>query len=401
MDAGAGVAAAGAGAAGAVPSQQYGQRCCVLELDHFMVPGELSEEERARAARRFLTLLLIEGDENHTGGTGKALKVFNCFGEPVCLKSLRPVAGYAGHAAERARVFEARRKALALEYDCHSTLSGMPGIPEAYGYGSYGGGPVMLMEWVHGCSLRAALLPRARRLPHGLSIRLLSSVAAQAASVLCAARARDPHFVHRDLSGMNVLLSTSRESLEQQVASCIFDLRLIDFGSAMSASVILARETSAAGTQRIWRNATPEYAPPEMLTHRDPALVELRGSAAIDVYELCGVLYELYCGETPYRLSVNKPETPYLFKLERQPSTPQLHRQADAPFVKLVMRGLEAKQAQRPSVEELREGMVEVCRAHDAELADKLEARHESALLIARTIPAPGITDLSPKRPRT
>lgn len=256
----------------------------------------------------------------------------------------------------------------------------------------------MLMEWVHGCSLRAALLPRARRLPRGLSIRLLSSVAAQVASVLCAARARDPHFVHRDLSGMNVLLSTSQRSIEQQVASCIFDLRLIDFGSAMSAGVVLACESAGAGSQRIWRNATPEYAPPEMLTHRDPGLVELRGSSAIDVYELCGVLYELYCGVTPYRLSVTRPEAAYLFKLENRPPTPQLHRQSDAAFVGLVMRGLEAKQALRPSVEELRKGMIEVCRAHDAELASELEARHAAALSIARAIPASGITDLSPMR---
>lgn len=380
--------------------QQYGQRCRVLELDHLMAAGELDGDKRAVEARRLLTLLLIQGDENHTGGTGKALKVFNCFGEPICLKSLRPVMGYAGRTAERARVFEARSKAFALEYDCHSTLSGIPGIPVAYGYGSYGGGPVMLMEWVHGCSLRAALLTRAQRLAHGLSMRLLSAVAAQVASVLCAARTRDPFFVHRDLSGMNVLLSTSQESLEQQVASCIFDMRLIDFGSAMSKSIVSAREGAGAGAQRIWRNATPEYAPPEMLTHRDPELVELRGSAAIDVYELCSVLYELYCGMTPYRLSVTKPEAAYLFKLENRPPAPQLHRRADAAFVELVMRGLEAEQALRPSIEELRAGMVEVCRAHDAELADALEARHAAALEIARAIPSPGITDLSPKRLR-
>ena len=383
--------------AGSAGSRQYGQRCRVLELDHLMVSGELSGDERAVEARRLLTLLLIQGDENHAGGTGKAIKVFNCFGEPICLKSLQPVMGYGGRTAERARVFEARSKAFALEYDCHSTLSGIPGIPVAYGYGSFGGGPVMLMEWVHGCSLRAALLPRAKRLPRGLSMRLLSAVGAQVASVLCAARERDPFFVHRDLSGMNVLLSTSQESLERQIASCIFDLRLIDFGSAMSRSVVSARESAGAESQRIWRNATPEYAPPEMLTHRDPELVGLRGSSAIDVYELCGVLYELYCGATPYRLSANNPEAPYLFKLERRPPTPQLRRETDAAFVGLVMRGLEADQTLRPSVEELRAGMVEVCRANDAELADALEARHAAALEVARAIPAPGITDISPR----
>ena len=379
-----------------VSSQQYGQRCRLLELEHFMVPGQLEEEERSVAARRFLTLLLIQGDENHAGGTGKAIKVFNCFGEPICLKSLRPVMGYGGRTAERARVFEARSKAFAFEYDCHSTLSGIPGIPAVYGYGSFGGGPVMLMEWVHGTALRKALLPRTTRLAHGLSMRLLSAVGASVANTLCAARERDPYFVHRDLSGMNVLIDISREPLDRQVASCLFDLRLIDFGSAMSTSIVSARETAGAKPQRIWRNATPEYAPPEMLTHQDSRFVGLRGSEAIDVYELCGVLYELYCGVTPYQLSVNQPKAAYLYKLERKVSQPSLHRGTDAEFVELLMCGLEPEQALRPSVAEFREGIVKICRAHDAALADALEARYEEALAIARTPRASAITDLSP-----
>ena len=377
--------------------QRYGQRCQVLELDHFMAPRQLEGDERAYTARRYLTLLLIQGDENSSGGTGKAIKVFNCFGEPICLKSLKPVMGYGGRAAERARVFEARSKAFALEYDCHSTLSDIPGIPLVYGYGSYGGGPVMLMEWVHGCSLRSALLPRAKQLASGLSMRLLSAVGASVAGVLRAARERDPQFVHRDLSGMNVLIATSQEPLKQQIASCLFDLRLIDFGSAMSESIVTAREAAGTDSQRIWRNATPEYAPPEMLTHRDPGLVGLRGSASIDVYELCGVLFELYCGVTPYRLSENKPQTAYLYKLENRPAMPQLRRQADGPFVELILQGLEADQARRPSIGEFRERMIGICRANDDALADALDARHEEALAIARTAPVRGATDLSPK----
>ena len=382
---------------GTIPIQSAAQRCRMLELDHFMVPGQLDAEERAVAARRYLTLLLIQGDENHAGGTGKAIKVFNCFGEPICLKSLRPVMGYGGRTAERARVFEARSKAFALEYDCQATLSGIPGIPSMHGYGTYAGGPIMLMEWVDGSPLRTVLLPRAQRLPRGLSIRLLSALAAQVASVLCAARVRDPNFVHRDLSGMNVLVRTSQETLEQQIGSCIFDLRLIDFGSAMSTGVVTARETAGAETQRIWRNATPEYAPPEMLTHQDPELVALRGSEAIDVYELCGVLYELYCGHTPYRLTENKPASAYLHKMENLAPAPRPHRPTDSDFIELLMCGLQPAQVMRPSLEQFRTHMVEICGRHDAELADRLRSLHGQACAAAREPKRPDTTDLSPR----
>lgn len=369
----------------------------VIKLDHLLVQGELDELARADAARRLMTLLQVPTDENRTGGTGKAIKVINSLGESFCLKSLRPVQDARLLEEQRKRAFAARTEAFAGEYTCQSNLTGVPGIPRAYGYGTFAGGPIMLMEWLSGHSLREALLPRATRLANGLSVRVLSAVGASVTSILLAARERDPLFVHRDLSGMNVMVCTDSAPLELQIASGLFDLRLIDFGSAWCRSVVERNNVQGPEAQRIWRNATPEYAPPEMLTHHNPVFVAQRGSELIDSYELCGILYELYCGYTPYQLTSNNPRTPYLYKLEHLPATPPLRRPDDDAYVQLVMEGLARDQTQRLTLRTLHQRLLEVCYEFDPELSRELARRHGQALDAARMPMPQGTTDLSPQ----
>ena len=377
------------------PSERNEQPLRVIELDCLRVPYAVDERKREDEARRLLTLLQPRAIETHVGGTAKAIKVFNSFGETFCLKALKRPKGFADREDERARAFEIRSKALSFEYCCQSALRGIPGIPLVCGYGLYAGGPVMLMEWVRGISLREALLPRATTLKYGLSIRTLSALGAQVASILCAARARDRSFAHRDLSGANILVETDKRSLNQQVSDGDFELRLIDFGSAVCSGIAAEREGADPNAERIWRNATPEYAPPEMLSHHTKALVSQRDSESIDVYELCGVLFELYCGATPYRLAASKLDDAFRFKTEHAVAAPHLRRPQDRSFVELILQGLERKQPARPSLSEFRHRMLEICRENDDALATAIAASHERALSSARIAPDPESTDLT------
>ena len=97
----------------------------------------------------------------------------------------------------------------------------------------------------------------------------------------------------------------------------------------------------------VWRNATPDYAPPEMLTRDVPGIDALRHSSAIDVYALCSVLYELYAGKTPYRLAESLSASPYLAKRDRRPVPPALRRPEDAPLVSAILSGIAPVQADR------------------------------------------------------
>ena len=377
------------------PAQKAVPPLHIIELDRFRVPYAADEQKRAYDSRRFLTLFLPKTNETLMGGTAKALQVCNCLGESFCFKVLRQPTGFDGREDERARAFETRSKAFSYEYSCQSALRGIPGIPLIYGYGLYAGGPVMLMEWVHGVSLRKGLLPRAAQLRCGISLRTLSALGASIAGILCAARVRDPYFVHRDISGMNVLIRTDKTGLNQQISDGVFDLRLIDFGSAICGGIAAERRSADPKTQRIWRNATPEYAPPEMLSHHTEALVGQRDSEAIDVYELCSVLYELYCGTTPYQLSSNKPDDYYGFKMRHCPPTPRCRRQDDDAFIELIMQGLRQEQSLRPSLVELRYRMQEICRAYDDALASSIASNYERMVRFAQISLDSESTDLA------
>ncbi len=46
----------------------------------------------------------------------------------------------------------------------------------------------------------------------------------------------------------------------------------------------------------MFRGATADFAPPEMLSDDIPGLAELRKSPAIDVYAAASVVYQLACG---------------------------------------------------------------------------------------------------------
>ena len=339
----------------------------IIEIQELTVPESLNQIESNLAARRFLTLLTIDASENQQGGTGRITKVFNCYGEALCLKSIAPILRVRISPNERRRLFQARTTAFHDEYLCQALFRTIPGIPTAYGYGTYQGGPIMLMEWMQGVSARS-LRNHGEIAGSHLSALACASLGVSVLNILISARKIDPLFAHRDISGRNIHIRTDHVSLRQQLRQSLFDICLIDFGSSVCSTIHENR-----GDSQLWRNATPEYAPPEMLTHSDPVLVHQREAQEIDVYALCSVLYELYSGHTPYCIGRVRGTPAYLYKMKNTAQLLVPTNPRDRPFIDILMNGLDQHQKKRPSVLGLHKELHSFICSQNEFIAKKLE----------------------------
>ncbi len=337
--------------------------------------------------------------------------------------------------------------AFRAEYESHRSISGFKGFPRLYGFAYAGDVPCIVMEWVEGVTLSAAarmlsvdgagrmaplaaarlgrdlfdLLIRLELVGDGFVHRDISpsnvlirtshlSVAEQAEEgafnlcliddLLIRLELVGDGFVHRDISPSNVLIRTSHLSVAEQAEEGAFNLCLIDFGS----SVQLDPAGGPGYTMRhaVLRRATPDYAPPEMLTDDLQNLAELRKSEKIDVYAASSVLFELVCGVPPFALEGRMGESLYRIKMDEPPrplvtahhgafrvadallfepeveaaareSMLDLGDQRDASELRraldrvdgqlsdLLLRGLDPDQARRAGAEELRDGLAAFC----------------------------------------
>ena len=314
----------------------------IIMLDEFEPAFPLPGTDADDLHRRYDVLFSSQASPDLAGGMGYVTRVRNAFGQTMALKRMRhdPLAGD--------RVERGRLAAFREEYATQLTLSHLRGFPDLYGFGSIDGDPVILMEWVEGKTLLSALADlRTEPSPAGpvVPARTVAALGVAVLDVLAAADGLDRGLVHRDLSPRNVMLRTSDRTVAEQAASGRFDVCLIDFGS--SASLDAGPDGTFTRQTNVWRNGTPEYAPPEMLTNDLPGVDALRRDPSIDVYALCSILYELYAGKTPYRLAESLSASPYLAKRDRRPVPPALRRSEDAPLVSAILSGIAPVQADR------------------------------------------------------
>ena len=323
----------------------------LVELESLDTAFAVRQDEEGPTRRRLMTLLADPTPVNGRRGQCEVLRVRNTEGETFALKRLRPLPSDADPYSRRGR-----EAALFEEYRTQLAVSYARGFPRPLGFGfERASGPVILMEWVEGHTLLDALPelphdPAAEGSPAGCSARAVAAVASSLLGTLVDVSHLEGTFVHRDISPRNVMLRTQDADLDAQVASGRMETCLIDLGSA-----VLLRRDEASFTMMtdVWRNATPEYAPPEMLAPRDSVALEARRSPTIDVYALCSVLWQLYAGTTPYRLSERPGASAW--ELKRRPPEEALvaRSESDRGLVLAIASGVVPEATKRPSAQAL------------------------------------------------
>lgn len=313
----------------------------LIVLDTFEPAVAFDPAHRDESRRRF-SMFLVHADADK-GGTGVVQRATNTAGEVFAIKRLRNLDG------SDERIAAGMRAVLFEEYRNQLTVSHLKGFPRVYGYGTSGGEPLIVMEWVEGSTLKH-ITPQ---LPHedgGVRGDAVAAIGVAVLSILNNVRHLDTGVAHRDISPRNIMIATSERSLQDQLATLDFDIRLIDFGSSTALNPIDPTFTVRAD---VWRGGTPEYAPPEMLTHDIAGIETRRLSPTVDIYALSSALYELYCGHTPFNLQALGTASPYRVKTETAFEMPQARTTADEALVNIIVAGLAVDQEQRPSVEQM------------------------------------------------
>lgn len=313
----------------------------LIVLDTFEPAVAFDPAHRDESRRRF-SMFLVHADAGK-GGTGVVQRATNTAGEVFAIKRLRNLDG------SDERIAAGMRAVLFEEYRNQLTVSHLKGFPRVYGYGTSNGEPLIVMEWVEGSTLKH-ITPQ---LPHedgGVRGDAVAAIGVAVLSILNNVRHLDTGVAHRDISPRNIMVATSERSLQDQLATLDFDIRLIDFGSSTALNPIDPTFTVRAD---VWRGGTPEYAPPEMLTHDIAGIETRRLSPTVDIYALSSVLYELYCGHTPFNLQALGTASPYRVKTETAFEIPQARTAADEALVNIIVAGLAVDQERRPSVEQM------------------------------------------------
>lgn len=313
----------------------------LIVLDTFEPAVAFDPAHRDESRRRF-SMFLVHADADK-GGTGVVQRATNTAGEVFAIKRLRNLDG------SDERIAAGMRAVLFEEYRNQLTVSHLKGFPRVYGYGTSNGEPLIVMEWVEGSTLKH-ITPQ---LPHedgGVRGDAVAAIGVAVLSILNNVRHLDTGVAHRDISPRNIMIATSERSLQDQLATLDFDIRLIDFGSSTALNPIDPTFTVRAD---VWRGGTPEYAPPEMLTHDIAGIETRRLSPTVDIYALSSVLYELYCGHTPFNLQALGTASPYRVKTETAFEMPRARTTADEALVNIIVAGLAVDQEQRPSVEQM------------------------------------------------
>lgn len=317
----------------------------IIAFDSFEPDASIVSPDDADSRRRF-TILLDEGSVST--GFHHIRRVSNTAGETFALKMLRSLNSVPQDDA--LEISPTAAKAFFEEYRNQAAVSHLPGFPRVYGCGYIGDSPAILLEWIEGITLQNAI-PALREANDGIAVsaRTTASLGHGIGEIILRTQSLEHPFAHRDISTRNIMIRTSMLSLEHQIERERFDLCLIDMGS----SSYKRADTTFTMRTDIWRNGTPEFAPPEMLTSDIPELAHIRTSPTIDSYEICSVLYTLYAGHTPYRLGEREVASPYAHKRDNPPEPLEPRNERDRMLVDTILAGIHADQSRRIPVGEL------------------------------------------------
>ena len=331
----------------------------LIELASFDATFAVAPGEEEDVKRRYTTLLADDAGTKRLGTSSTVYRVSNTECETFALKVLK-ADDLEGE--ERGRMLPLRIQTFIEEYRTQAAVSRLAGFPKLYGLGMIDDVPAILMEWIEGFTLKEAVAQLPADVYGRVGATAVAGIGIGVLEVLARAGALDEHFVHRDLSPKNILLRCDRVPLERQAAENIYDVCLIDLGSA----TVEPADTSLTMVSNIWRNGTPDYAPPEMLATDMPDIARLRTSRSIDVYALCSVLYELYAQATPFGHGMTLAVSPYRMKTEHDPMPLVPRCDADEPLVEAIMAGIRRQQDERIGNEELLSRLKSWAKGHEA-----------------------------------
>lgn len=318
----------------------------VISLDSF-IPSSIEPGASAADMQRKFSTFLLASKENSSAFCAalNASEERYALKSPLFLKRNAPGSSLEDSpSADRACIEKAQRQLLLDEYRNTLAVSNIKGFPKVYGLGQADNCPIMVTEYIEGITLANAL----SLLPHngkgqGIAPYVAATIIQTATAILLNARCLDGTFVHRDLSPRNIIIRTEKDSLDAQLKKAIYDLRLVDMGSAVYRTAESPYQTTDHG---IWRFGTAEYAAPEMLTRDVEGIEAKRYSETIDTYALCSILYMMIAGKTPYGLAARIDKSPYLVKTKEAPAACEVAPEC-AELLRLATEGITARQNDR------------------------------------------------------
>lgn len=294
----------------------------IIEFEQFDTSFAVSPTDEGKTRRRYMTLLAgSEGERSQKTRLSDAqlLHVQNTEGASFALKRLYPVPQDADPFARRGR-----EAALFEEYRNQLAVSQLKGFPDVFG------------------AAASDLTPRGKG--GDAPGTAVAAIALSILQTLISTEYLEGTFVHRDISPKNIMIQIDdgvpfKDGKEPECC-------LIDLGS----SIFMRRDDASFTTMMdVWRAATPEYVPPEILALNDRSQILARRSPSIDIYALASVLYELYAGTTPLRLAGHPGEDACLIKTQSEPIPLKPHGPEDRGLTDAIMSCIKVSQAERPN----------------------------------------------------
>lgn len=208
-----------------------------------------------------------------------------------------------------------------------------PHIVQVYEVGEHAGQHFLAMEYLEGTSLEKLLQQqkgRGQTILIDEAVRFLVPLS-QAVHFL-----HQHSILHRDLKPGNILLSRSPESTTdhsvlstQDSALSTYVAKIADFGLAKS---LLSDDAQCTASGAIV--GTPSYMAPEQAASKKDI------TAAVDIYALGAILYELLTGQPPFKAPTTLDTI--VMVLEREPTPPrQLRPDIPQPLESIILKCLE------------------------------------------------------------